>query len=257
MGVSKAEVKLRRLLRAQVHQTSDAKLGHYVATMRSLLAELTGDPVRQDLATIPAAKAREYAQQVELVAEKLRGRVPSIAQTENETAVADTINPDYTSPSSWDSAQGLRTDVQSNYASPSPPAAQGLLSTTMRRRLRGDEARNAFRQEDGDTARVDAPLQSLVQRHRELQEGLTNEMVVLSAQLKEGSLLMDHALRDTESVLDSTEEAVEYSLAATNKANERVGKLSTQSWKTSCLTWLLLFMVFGMFMFMVVLIRIT
>jgi SNARE protein 1 len=97
----------------------------------------------------------------------------------------------------------------------------------------------------------------LVQRHRELQEGLTDEMVMLSAQLKESSLLMDQALHETDKVLESTEDAVEYSLASTNRANQRMGTLSSQSWKTSCLTWLVLFMVFGMFMFMVVLIRVT
>lgn len=68
---------------------------------------------------------------------------------------------------------------------------------------------------------------------------------------------MDQALHETDKVLESTEDAVEYSLASTNRANLRMGTLSSQSWKTSCLTWLVLFMVFGMFMFMVVLIRVT
>lgn len=234
MGVSKAEVNLKRLLRAQVHQTNDAKLVHYVATMRALLADLTGDPQHQELATIPASRARDYAHQIDLVAQKLRGR--------SENPVHD--DPVLPAPS----------DPNPNESDPNP---NRVVPAQMRRRLRGDDSNPKPQQTVRAPVRVDASLQSLVQRHRELQEGLTDEMVVLSAQLKESSLLMDQALHETDKVLESTEDAVEASLASTNRANVRMGALSSQSWKTSCLTWLILFVVFGMFMFMVVLIRVT
>jgi SNARE protein 1 len=234
MGVSKAEVNLKRLLRAQVHQTNDAKLVHYVATMRSLLADLTGDPQHQELATIPASRAREYAHQIDAVAERLRGR-GEIAQ-DPIVEPSPNPNPDF---------RPEEKQFSTSYV-PAPVPS-------MRRRLRGDDAAAKA----APVVRVDASLQSLVHRHRQLQEGLTDEMVMLSAQLKEGSLLMDQALHETDRVLESTEDAVEASLASTNRANVRMGSLSSQSWKTSCLTWLILFVVFGMFMFMVVLIRVT
>lgn len=40
---------MRRLLAAQVHQTNDFKLVHYVSTMQDLLSTLTGDAAHQDL----------------------------------------------------------------------------------------------------------------------------------------------------------------------------------------------------------------
>lgn len=253
MGVSKAEVKLRRLLAAQSHQSNDVKLVHYVATMRDLLTELTGDPSHQDLPTIPAAKAREYAHRIELVAEKLKGRaMPDVMDTKITEIQSRP------SPTLRDSGRSPQT-LQSSQSSQSGPTrrvenAPGLGSPTMRRRLRGFES--SIKQ-GGEGARVDSATHSLIQKHREIQEGLTDEMVVLSAQLKDSSMLMDLALKETEKVLDSTENAVEHSLASTNRANLRVGHLAKQSWKTSCLTWLLLFMVFGMFLFMVFLIRVT
>lgn len=256
MGVSKAEINLKRLLRAQVHQTNDAKLVHYVATMRSLLADLTGDPQRQELATIPASRARDYAHQIDLVAQKLRSR--GVADEENraqtqaleDRAQAQTHDVDQSTPSRADFSHGNPNlgDESSSY----------VPAQSMRRRLRGDDVKSGLGPiPERAPVRVDASLQSLVQRHRELQEGLTDELVTLSAQLKEGSLMMDQALHETDKTLDSTEDAVEASLASTNRANVRMGTLSSQSWKTSCLTWLILFVVFGMFLFMVVLIRVT
>lgn len=256
MGVSKAEVNLKRLLRAHVHQTNEAKLVHYVATMRSLLADLTGDPQHQELATIPASRARDYAHQIDLVAQKLRGRAvteqdqappqPQASAGDDESSWKQST---LTEPSRDLDARDLGRRSESGYV-----PAQGA---GMRRRLRGDDVKSGRAGLGQPGVRVDASLQSLVQRHRELQEGLTDEMVTLSAQLKESSLMMDQALHETDKVLESTEDAVEASLASTNRANVRMGSLSSQSWKTSCLTWLILFVVFGMFVFMVVLIRVT
>lgn len=99
----------------------------------------------------------------------------------------------------------------------------------MRRRPQGNVLSNmGARKLSRPPVRVDASLQSLMQLHRELQEGLTDEMVMLSTQLKESSLMMDQALHKTNKVLESTEDVVECSLASMNKANVR----------TSCLTWI-------------------
>ncbi|MCO5546591.1 hypothetical protein L7F22_000020 [Adiantum nelumboides] len=92
---------------------------------------------------------------------------------------------------------------------------------------------------------------------RHLQEDLTDEMGDLAHQLKEASLAMNQAVLDSEKVLDSTERGVERSLAATNQAKTRAQPVYSYSFKTGCLTWLIIFFMFFMFLLMVFLIRIT
>jgi SNARE protein 1 len=58
-------------------------------------------------------------------------------------------------------------------------------------------------------------------------------------------------------VLDSAEQAVEGSLAATNHVNQRAHEIFSQSYKTGCWTWLIIFAMSLMFLLMVFLIRIT
>ncbi|CAN0898772.1 hypothetical protein LINGRAHAP2_LOCUS19898 [Linum grandiflorum] len=96
-----------------------------------------------------------------------------------------------------------------------------------------------------------------IEKHRKLQEDLTDEMVVLARQLKESSLMMSQSVQGAEKVLDSTEKAIEQSLATTGHANVRAGKVFSQSSKTSCLTWLLIFAMTCIFVMVVLLIRVT
>eukprot|EP01018_Ginkgo_biloba_P039882 Gb_17989 [translate_table: standard] len=105
--------------------------------------------------------------------------------------------------------------------------------------------------------KLDASAQMHIEKHRKLQDDLTDEMVGLAHQLKETSLMMNQSLLDTEKVLDSTEQAVEHSLASTNHANERAGEIYSESFKTSCLTWGIIFIMSCMFLLVVLLIRIT
>ncbi|CAM6010730.1 unnamed protein product [Sphagnum balticum] len=81
-----------------------------------------------------------------------------------------------------------------------------------------------------EIGRVDAATLAAVQKHKELQEGLTDEMVVLAAQLKDSSMLMDVSLRDTDHILGSAETALEHTLASTDHVNMRTGRLYSQSW---------------------------
>ncbi|KAJ0532143.1 putative vesicle transport protein, Use1 [Helianthus annuus] len=65
-------------------------------------------------------------------------------------------------------------------------------------------------------------------RNRKLQEDLTDEMVGLARQLKESTLMMNQSIKNIEKILDSTEEAVERSLArgdCTNAWESNVGIL--------------------------------
>ncbi|PIA44228.1 hypothetical protein AQUCO_01700083v1 [Aquilegia coerulea] len=105
--------------------------------------------------------------------------------------------------------------------------------------------------------KLDAAAQAHIEKHRKLQEDLTDEMVGLARQLKESSLTMNQSLQDTEKLLDSTEKAVEHSLASTGHVNARAMEIYSQSFKTTCFTWLLIFVMTCIFIMVVLLIRVT
>ncbi|KAL6500562.1 hypothetical protein OROHE_025928 [Orobanche hederae] len=114
--------------------------------------------------------------------------------------------------------------------------------------------------EETDTSKsvkLDAGAQAHIEKHRKLQEDLTDEMVSLARQLKESSLMMNQSIKNTEKILDSTEKAVEHSLASTGRANTRAMEVYSQSMKTSCFTWLLIFAMTCIFVMVVLLIRVT
>ena len=58
-------------------------------------------------------------------------------------------------------------------------------------------------------------------------------------------------------ILDSTERAVEHSLASTGRATSRAAEVYSLTSKTTCFQWLLLFVMTCMFVMVVLLIRIT
>ncbi|KAL6900940.1 hypothetical protein ACP4OV_005616 [Aristida adscensionis] len=95
------------------------------------------------------------------------------------------------------------------------------------------------------------------QEESKLQEDLTDEMVELGRQLKESSLLMNQSVQETEKILDSTERAVEHSLATTGGATSRAAEVYSLTSKTTCFQWLLMFVMTCMFVMVVLLIRIT
>ncbi|KAJ9182985.1 hypothetical protein P3X46_006910 [Hevea brasiliensis] len=94
-------------------------------------------------------------------------------------------------------------------------------------------------------------------RDRKLQEDLTDEMVGLARQLKENSLHTSQSLQNTEKILDSTEKAVEQSLARTSRANAQALEIYSKTSKTTCFTWLVIFLMTCIFIMVVLLIRIT
>jgi SNARE protein 1 len=58
-------------------------------------------------------------------------------------------------------------------------------------------------------------------------------------------------------ILDSTERAVEHSLASTGRATARASEVYSLASKTTCFQWLLIFMMTCMFVMVVLLIRVT
>ncbi|XP_062169367.1 uncharacterized protein LOC133875225 isoform X3 [Alnus glutinosa] len=105
--------------------------------------------------------------------------------------------------------------------------------------------------------KLDAEAQAHIEKHRNLQEDLTDDMVGLAQQLKERSLMISQSLQNTEKILDSTEKAVEDSLAGTGRANVRAMKIYSESSRTTCFQWLVIFVMTCIFIMVVLLIRVT
>ncbi|XP_069149447.1 uncharacterized protein [Solanum lycopersicum] len=70
-GMRKTKVNLKRLLVTAPQQQNQAKLIHYVATLRELLEQLAKERNPDGLPRISKAKVNEYAENIEYVAAKL------------------------------------------------------------------------------------------------------------------------------------------------------------------------------------------
>ncbi|XP_045085565.1 uncharacterized protein [Aegilops tauschii subsp. strangulata] len=262
MVFSKVEVNLRRLLEAAPRQQNQAKLVHYITTARELLeqlgAEITPEGIsslqaalcvpasillrihsyRKKYSRVSKAKLSEYSEKIEALAATLASLVP-----ENENLVDESREQD----SSYE-----REKVGSPIS----------LSSGLRRRSTaqmevGPSSHERKERDTGAPIKLDAEAQAHIEKHRKLQEDLTDEMVDLARQLKESSLLMNQSVQDTEKILDSTERAVEHSLASTGRATARASEVYSLASKTSCFQWLLIFLMTCMFVMVVLLIRIT
>uniref|UniRef100_A0A0E0B0L7 Uncharacterized protein n=2 Tax=Oryza glumipatula TaxID=40148 RepID=A0A0E0B0L7_9ORYZ len=99
------------------------------------------------------------------------------------------------------------------------------LSPGLRRRLTAlqeiEQPTNAKERNVAEPLRLDEAAQANIEKYRNLQEDLTDEIVELARQLKDSSLMMNQSVQATEKILDSTERAVAYSLAGTDRANAR------------------------------------
>ncbi|XP_028055863.1 uncharacterized protein LOC114260019 isoform X8 [Camellia sinensis] len=94
-----------------------------------------------------------------------------------------------------------------------------------------DKAHNSVETHQSASVKLDAVEQIHIEKHRyfphldtllrKLQDDLTDEMAGLAQQLKESSLMMNQSIKNTEKVLDSTEAAIEHSLASTGCASTR------------------------------------
>ncbi|XP_042497793.1 uncharacterized protein LOC122076524 isoform X4 [Macadamia integrifolia] len=79
----------------------------------------------------------------------------------------------------------------------------GSPSAGLRRRflppIKSQDRTHEISESDQSTPiKLDAAAQAHIEKHRKLQEDLTDEMVGLARQLKESSLLMNRSLQDTE-----------------------------------------------------------
>ncbi|XP_039816009.1 uncharacterized protein LOC120678760 isoform X1 [Panicum virgatum] len=239
MRLNKVEVNLRRLLEAAPRQQNQAKLVHYVTTARELLEQLGAETTPEGVSSVSKAKLSEYSEKIEALAARLAA--PVLVQPENEKPVVES-----------------REEISDEKAKAESPIS---LSSGLRRRSASHaEVQPSHLEQRGDIGapiKLDAAAQAHIEKHRKLQEDLTDEMVELARQLKESSLMMNQSVQQTEKILDSTERAVEHSLASTGRATSRAAEVYSLTSKTTCFQWLLLFVMTCMFVMVVLLIRIT
>ncbi|CAL5090725.1 unnamed protein product [Urochloa decumbens] len=234
MGISRTHVNLLRLLNSTPRQQNQAKLIHYVTTSRELLEQLAAETTSEGLPSVSKVKLNEYSDKIEELTARLSPKVQD------------------------DALHEIQEEHSSKLEQAGSPIA---LSSGLRRRLTSQvEAGPTVTEKErgiGGPIRLDAEAQAHIEKHRNLQEGLTDEMVELARQLKESSILMNQSVQDTEKILDSKERAVEHSLAGTGRANVRAAEVYSLTSKTTCFHWLLLFVMTCMFVMVVLLIRVT
>ncbi|KAH6826792.1 Membrane fusion protein Use1 [Perilla frutescens var. hirtella] len=238
MGLSKTEVNLRRLLAAAPQQQNQAKLIHYLATLREQLEQLGEERNPEGLPRVSKAQLNEYSEKIEAIAAKL-DVTESSAQVHQEPSFEAKAreSPSASDGESIQSPRGLRRRFLPPFEDRSPSSIED--SNNLK------------------TVKLDAAAHARIDKHRKLQEDLTDEMVGLARQLKESTLMMSQSIQNTEKILDSTEKAVEHSLASTGHANTRAMEVYSRSLKTSCFTWLLVFAMTCIFIMVVLLIRVT
>ncbi|KAJ4895911.1 Membrane fusion protein Use1 [Raphanus sativus] len=237
MGMSKTEINLRRLLSAAPNQQNQSKLMHYVATLREQLEQLSEEKTPDGLPRVTKAKVNEYYEKIDAVASKIAAQVP-------ETEISDETYPNDSSTS------GSSPKTEDEPRSPSSPQLRRRIVSTSSKEQSVDSG-------PSKAVKLDTAAKEHIDKHRKLQEDLTDEMVGLARQLKERSLMISQSVENTEKILDSTEEAIEQSLASTGHANVRASKIYSESSKTSCFQWLLILAMLCVFIMVVLLIRVT
>ncbi|KAK6164506.1 hypothetical protein DH2020_001370 [Rehmannia glutinosa] len=109
MGFSKTEVNLRRLLAAAPQQQNQAKLVHYVATLREQLEQLAEERSPGGLPRVSKAQLNEYSEKIEAIAAKLVV-TESSTQISEEPALETKVreSPSISEEESISSPRGLR-----------------------------------------------------------------------------------------------------------------------------------------------------
>ncbi|XVE59865.1 hypothetical protein DITRI_Ditri05aG0081400 [Diplodiscus trichospermus] len=200
MGISKTEVNFQRLLAGAPQQQNHSKLLHYVATLRELLEQLANGRTPEGLTRVSSAVVNDYSKKIEDIAPELTATLPNIK-----------VSQEFVTRNSF--KQSPNSDSE-NHMPPSPGLRRRVVPTSSIK----DRTHDTKEADTSTPIKLDAAAEGHIQKHRKLQEDLTDEMAGLVRQLKESSLLMSQSLEKTEKLLDSTERAVEHSLASTAHA---------------------------------------
>ncbi|KAL1148478.1 hypothetical protein V6Z11_A10G128300 [Gossypium hirsutum] len=201
MGRSKTEVNFQRLLAAAPQQRNHSKLMHYVATLRELLEQLAEERTPEGLPRVSSAVVSDYSKKIEEIASELTAPLPEI-KVSQEPITRNSFK------------QSPKSDSENHM-----PSSPGLRRRVVPASNIKDRTHEITEADASAPIKLDAAAEAHIQKHRKLQEDLTDEMVGLAQQLKERSLMMSRSLEDTEKILDSTETAIEQSLATTGHTN--------------------------------------
>ncbi|XP_024045438.1 uncharacterized protein LOC18048874 isoform X1 [Citrus clementina] len=240
MGIGKTEINLRRLLGAAPQQQNQAKLIHYVATLREQLEQLADERTPEGLPRISKAQVNDYSEKIEAIASKLVTPLPPVRVSEDALR-----------------SNSLKTSTSKSDGETQAPSSPGLRRRFVPASNLEDRTQGTVDADTSEPVKLDAQAHAHIEKQRKLQESLTDEMVGLARQLKESSLLISQSVQNTEKVLDSTEKAIEQSLASTGHTNVRAMKIYSESSKTTCFTWLLMLVMTCIFIMVVLLIRVT
>ncbi|VAI53001.1 uncharacterized protein [Triticum aestivum] len=239
MVFSRVEVNLRRLLQEAPRQQNQAKLAHYISTARELLEQLGAEITTEGVPRGSKAKLSEYSEKIEALAATLAASV-----TENEKPVDEIKEESSCEREKAESPISLSAGLRRR------STAQVEAGTSSRDRTRRER-------DTGAPIKLDAEAQANIEKHRDLQDSLIDEMVDLARQLKESSLVVNQSVQDTVKILHSNERAMEHSLASTGSATARASEVYSLASKTTCFQWLLIFLMTCMFVMVVMLIRVT
>ncbi|XP_004507920.1 uncharacterized protein [Cicer arietinum] len=212
---------------------------YYVATLREQLEQLAEEKTPEGLPRISKTTLNDYSEKIEAIASKLVNHVSDIQVSEKDFESNVKENP---------------SEIEEK--KPISPSS-GLRRRPVAASSTEDRAHEPAETDHLSPVKLDAAGHAHIDKHRKLQDDLTDEMVVLAKQLKESSLMMSQSVKNTEKILDSTEQAIEHSLASTGRANVRANTIYSESSKTSCLTWLVMFVMTCVFVMVILLIRVT
>ncbi|EEH55054.1 uncharacterized protein MICPUCDRAFT_59917 [Micromonas pusilla CCMP1545] len=220
----------------------------HLEAMRALLAEVT---------SADASAGAAYAKRVDAIAARVIPHAP----------------PAYCAMTSAAGAASAASAVVASGPAPwrrkprdAPPATATATATAPRRR-RGDDVGVASRRgkgwSDRDRDRGGFAVElgedgaKALARHRDLQEGLTDELASLAGGVKANALAMEASLRASRSELDAAEDQLSRNLHGVKREVGRQSAAYARGRGTGCWTWLVLLLVGALFTWMVVFTRFT
>ncbi|KAI8004692.1 hypothetical protein LOK49_LG08G00687, partial [Camellia lanceoleosa] len=185
MGISKTEINLRRLLATASHQQNQAKLIHYVATLREQLEQLVEERTSDGLPSFKSS-VNDYSRRLKPLCQIVgfcetlhyfifHKESPLKAVGESSIPISPELRRRFVAPSNIEDRP--HDSVVTDYSAPVKLDAISFVIIT------------------ADTSILLILIPSSIKK---LQDDLTDEMVGLAQQLKESSLMMSQSLENTE-----------------------------------------------------------
>eukprot|EP00897_Mesotaenium_endlicherianum_P005509 jgi/Mesen1/4987/ME000248S04266 len=271
--VTKAEVNFQRLLNCCEKQASekspdelkyDAKFYAYVSVLQEQLTALQGGGIQRTLPSIESDRAADFWKRIDSLSQLVdKQALPGLWQVRPNTAEYQLHPTVETASSAGGGHTNFSTKRRGGYdtvgggfeSAAAPPSARRRSNVPSR-----DTAATETAWSSGNSRerlQLDDSARALIDKNRDLQEAITDDMLGLMGQLKANALLANASLQDSEKVLDRTSMAMEHSLAGTKHAKSRAGKVNSRGWFTTIIQWLLILFICWMFLGMILLIRIT